>query len=341
MNCENLFKPGSGYLAIFILSVLPLQQTWAAKTIDAAAIYHQYCSVCHGDKGDGQSRARQGLIPPPRDFTMPGLAKTVSRESMIDVVTHGRAGTAMAGWGTRLNTQQVAAVVDYVRTTFMQVSDTGISGKTASRGAKVYNEACSVCHGDNGAGSLWASGNLTPPPRNFTLASIPRERLIHSITNGRPGTAMPAFKSQYSKEDIASVADYILHSFSPRSQEQTASKKLPDPINKTAASFMQMPYPGDLKPNLAAGKALYLANCVTCHGESGAGNGPRAYFIFPKPRNFLSDKVRKTFNRPALYNAVKNGVIGKEMPAWDKVLTAQQIADVSEYVFQEFIRTEK
>jgi cbb3-type cytochrome c oxidase subunit III len=341
MNYQNMFKPGPGILALFVLSALPLQKTLAADSIDAAAIYHQYCSVCHGDKGDGQSRARQGLVPPPRDFTMAGLATTLSRENMIDVVTHGRTGTAMVGWGTRLNTQEVAAVVDYIRSTFMQVTKSGSTAKISSRGATIYNESCSVCHGDNGAGSLWASSNLNPPPRNFTLASIPREQLIHSITNGRAGTAMPAFKTQYSKEDIASVADYILQSFSPQPPKQAANNKLADTANKTTASFMQLPYPGDLKPDLAAGKALYLANCVTCHGETGAGNGPRAYFIFPKPRNFLSDTVRKTFNRPALYNAVKNGVKGKEMPAWDKVLTAQQIVDVSEYVFQAFITADK
>jgi len=39
-----------------------------------------------------------------------------------------------------------------------------------------------------------------------------------------------------------------------------------------------------------------------------------------------------------LFAAVANGRNGSEMPAWNKVLDDQQIADVAEYVFQAFIQ---
>jgi len=42
-------------------------------------------------------------------------------------------------------------------------------------------------------------------------------------------------------------------------------------------------------------------------------------------------------NRPRLFVGVRDGVIGKEMPAWSFVLSDQQIADVAEFVYQEFI----
>jgi mono/diheme cytochrome c family protein len=34
-----------------------------------SVLYHNYCSVCHGDKGDGRSRATGSLSTVPRDFT--------------------------------------------------------------------------------------------------------------------------------------------------------------------------------------------------------------------------------------------------------------------------------
>ena len=43
-------------------------------------------------------------------------------------------------------------------------------------------------------------------------------------------------------------------------------------------------------------------------------------------------------NRPALYAAISAGRRGTEMPAWDKVLAPQQLADVSEYLFAAFIQ---
>ena len=84
--------------------------------------------------------------------------------------------------------------------------------------------------------------------------------------------------------------------------------------------------------------SLYVANCTTCHGEVGDGRGPRAYFINPKPRNFTHAAARSVLNRPALFEAISKGRLYSEMSAWDKVLSNQQIADVVEYVFKEFIQ---
>jgi mono/diheme cytochrome c family protein len=80
-----------------------------------------------------------------------------------------------------------------------------------------------------------------------------------------------------------------------------------------------------------------MQNCTACHGADGKGNGPRAYFIYPRPRNFHHPASKARFNRPELFNAIKKGVIGREMPAWEKVMSDQQIADITEYVFQTFI----
>ena len=81
-----------------------------------------------------------------------------------------------------------------------------------------------------------------------------------------------------------------------------------------------------------------MENCYTCHGRRGDGRGPRASFIKPPPRNFLGERSRQTLNRPALYRAIFNGINGTVMPAWSRVLDEQQIADVAEFVFQEFIQ---
>ncbi|MDH3858495.1 MAG: cytochrome c, partial [Gammaproteobacteria bacterium] len=86
------------------------------------------------------------------------------------------------------------------------------------------------------------------------------------------------------------------------------------------------------------GKALYLYNCATCHGEQGDGRGPRAYFINPKPRNFLHAASRASLNRPTLQRVIGKGKLRTEMPAWEKVFDAQQIADVGEFVFVTFIQ---
>jgi mono/diheme cytochrome c family protein len=78
MLAFNAAKTTQGrlYLSLAGLCILVATQfTWAGERpakggpLKPDALYHNYCSVCHGDRGDGNSRARNSLVPPPRDFT--------------------------------------------------------------------------------------------------------------------------------------------------------------------------------------------------------------------------------------------------------------------------------
>jgi mono/diheme cytochrome c family protein len=324
----------------------------SAGTPDAAALYHDYCSVCHGDKGDGDSRARGSMVPPPRDFTAPA-ARSIDRDTLIAAVTKGRAGTAMAPWESQLSVAQVAGVVDYIRETFMGQGDSAVA-----QGARIYARTCSVCHGDNGSGAMWATTSLNPRPRDLTSASaaaeLSRSRMIHSVTYGRPDTAMPGFESQLDAHQIEAVVAYVRQTFMPQlpasavtaaaghghekqnTGHQHGSRHEHDQHLGVAAVHAE-PFADGLVGDSARGEALYRSNCVACHGEEGNGQGPRAYFILPKPRNFTHPASRSAFNRPHLFQAISRGRVGTEMAAWDTVLDAQSIADIAEYVFQRFI----
>ena len=181
-------------------------------------IYHNFCSVCHGDKGDGQSRARNGLNPPPRNYTSSEAAIELSRDRMIASVSGGRPGTAMIAWGTELTGPEIEGVVDYIRTSFMRIGNQSAATRAkpsaallASPGGVLYIQACAMCHGETGARQT--VGNMNPPPRDFTstavITELNRKRMIASITNGRPNTAMRAFGERFSKAEIESLADFI------------------------------------------------------------------------------------------------------------------------------------
>jgi mono/diheme cytochrome c family protein len=321
-----------------------------------AALYHNYCSVCHGDQGDGKSRAQGSLKPPPRDFTTPQSMQELTRDRMIAAVKAGVPGTAMVGWKSQLTDPQIVAVVDYVRNTFMRPS----VAADASRGRQIYARVCSVCHGDRGTGSMWASANLRPAPRDFASpqarAELTRERMLAAVAAGRPGTAMSGYATKMSGEDMAAVVDYIRGAFmrtdatagiSGTHARGVSTPATPSPPAKPAAetppvtlakSDMKLPLPLGLRGDIVAGRKFYDANCATCHGVKGDGQGPRAYFINPKPRIFTSAESRALLNRPAIYAGVSAGKRGTEMPAWDKVLSRQEMADVSEYVFRSFIQ---
>jgi len=226
--------------------------------------------------------------------------------------------------------------------------------------ARLYAETCSVCHGEDGSGAVWGQTSLNPAPVNFRrqgrTRDLPRERMIHSVSNGRPGTAMTAFKTQLGQDEIESLVDYIRSSFMIDDSSANSDAIHPPAAStvgmavlhgrmkesdtlqkKTDTALFDQPISTRLSGNAASGEIFYVQNCIACHGADGKGDGPRAYFIYPRPRNFQHPASKTRFNRPELFTAIKKGVTGREMPAWEKVMTDQQIADITEYVFQTFI----
>jgi mono/diheme cytochrome c family protein len=87
------------------------------------------------------------------------------------------------------------------------------------------------------------------------------------------------------------------------------------------------------------GKNVYDAHCVECHGESGRGDGPSSAYLAPHPRDFTSAKykIRSTESGSVptdddLRQSVRQGLYGTAMPAWDRILSGAEIADVVAYI---------
>ncbi|MEO6694944.1 MAG: cytochrome c [Ignavibacteria bacterium] len=53
---------------------------------------------------------------------------------------------------------------------------------------------------------------------------------------------------------------------------------------------------------ISKGKDLYNTNCVSCHGETGAGNGPAGATLVPPPRNFIDPSKQVWKNGPKISN---------------------------------------
>jgi mono/diheme cytochrome c family protein len=227
---------------------------------------------------------------------------------------------------------------------FMSIASIAVADDSIDA-ASIYAESCSVCHGDDGRGAVWGQASLSVPPRNFhtaeARAELSRERMIASVTAGRPGTPMPGFGTQLSLEEISAVVDFIRQNF--MTTAEAANPDVPGLPGNTAygpvgqSAHAPSRPASDFEGDAARGALLYAENCVPCHGANGGGDGPRAYFIFPKPRNFHDAATRAYLDRGTLYKGIKFGVVGKEMPAWGKVWSDEEIADVAEYVFRQFL----
>lgn len=82
---------------------------------------------------------------------------------------------------------------------------------------------------------------------------------------------------------------------------------------------------------LANGKATYDANCASCHGTKGGGDGPAAQSLNPKPRNFSDCATMGQLAMDQHFGRVNEGVPGSAMVAWKARLNETKIWEVVYY----------
>ena len=80
------------------------------------------------------------------------------------------------------------------------------------------------------------------------------------------------------------------------------------------------------------GKKVAQANCVSCHGVTGTGNGPAAVALSPKPADWTSKEVQSETDG-ALFWKITSG--RGAMPAW------RHLAESDRWALVQYIRSLK
>jgi len=314
--------PARGLSAVALLILL----TWHVSADDDAAtpppgrgaeIYNYYCYQCHGYSGDARTLASTYLDPRPRDFTSSD-SRGLRRGAMIAAVTRGRPGTAMTAFASVLADPDVAAVVDYVRQTFMGPAKPDLRYHTAEngwhdhsryatafpfvtgelalnvrwetlspaqrRGKKLYLEACVSCH-DHGAqsddGPVW----------ELRALSYPRKHYSHRV------------------DIISGASPYAVHD--------------------------SVPHQTNLSPHETLGEQLYQDNCAFCHAADGTARNWIGSFLQPRPRDLTRVDAAAAESR-WLREVIRNGLPGTSMPAWRQVLGDHEIEAIIAYLRRVF-----
>lgn len=228
-------KPSPKKILIAIVAALLCGIAVAAPGDKAKGevVYAKRCAWCHGEKGDGQGPGAARLIPPPRDFTL-GLYKiktsgpdeiTAREDDLFRMIRDGMPGTAMPAWKGMLSEQDMWDAVAYI-TAFVELekpkaqvdygTQVSSSAESIEKGKQLFLEGdrCAECHGKAGRGdgikSLKDDVGFRTWPRNLTKpwtfrASNDPKDIFTRITNGIPGTQMPAFGGEAAKDKQLTV----------------------------------------------------------------------------------------------------------------------------------------
>jgi high-affinity iron transporter len=84
--------------------------------------------------------------------------------------------------------------------------------------------------------------------------------------------------------------------------------------------------------DVARGRAIFAQDCAQCHGPSGAGDGPRAKEINPRPEAIGSAASMRGVSPALIYRVISVGVAGTMMPAWAGAIAPDDRWAVTAYV---------
>lgn len=97
------------------------QQNLPFDVKEGKRLFSHYCSVCHGETGDGTGQYYgSGLQPQPANFTDKAFMKTLSDETMAKSISEGPASVGKSKmcppWGKTFKSEEIDCLVAYIKT---------------------------------------------------------------------------------------------------------------------------------------------------------------------------------------------------------------------------------
>ncbi len=86
-------------------------------------------------------------------------------------------------------------------------------------------------------------------------------------------------------------------------------------------------------PSPARGEEIYRANCISCHGEHGAGDGPDVARSERRPADFTDPAFMRAETPADFFSVISLGRRRASMPAWEDALSVQARWDLVSYLW--------
>lgn len=172
----------------------------------------------------------------------------------------------------------------------------------------LFAQNCAGCHGADGM-----HGPSTPLASPVYQALVDETILRRVVSQGLPGSMMPAFSQKFGGDLTDAQVDAIVHGIRANWYKGNVLTGANPP-----------PYADDGKGNVKAGEQVYAGNCANCHGPAGGKIGEAGSVLNPA---FLSLVVPQTIRTTVIVGRPDLG-----MPDWrdqkDNPMTAQEVSDV-------------
>ncbi|MCP3853057.1 MAG: c-type cytochrome [Gammaproteobacteria bacterium] len=203
---------------------------------------------------------------------------------------------------------------------------------TKEKGATVFKQRCTLCHGRIGMGEgLLAMAIKNYPNTNLLEHKIAvddmslRNVIIWGKAKGHATSYSPPWGNELTWTQIESVFLFVKYL---RSETESAIKLLDKQNSNTS-------------PSLKIGASIYNGRCARCHGSTGKGDGEMAKIINdPAPFNLTKSAMPDAYLRMIISRGGAYMQRSPQMPPWESELTSTELESVILYIkkFREQLR---
>lgn len=200
------------FLVISVLSSIANAGVDSRKTVSreldkpivrGGIVYKTYCALCHGEKGDGKSRASKLYGKSKVNLSIRSRDKRYLEKIIRSGGKAFGKSAYMPKWDEELSNEQIEDVVAYLSVVNSQIG----------RGEAVFKANCILCHGVKGNGQGRASVLFDPPPADLTKSEKNDEYKEMIIRYGGAAMGrsdkMPIWGQQLSDQEITDVVRYL------------------------------------------------------------------------------------------------------------------------------------
>lgn len=222
----------------------PLLHREAQLLNSGKQLFQRHCMGCHGADAKGNGPSAVMLNPRPRNlvegsfkFRSTPTGNLPTRQDLMRTLEHGVVGTSMPSFRELKGEQReaLAAYIQSLREDWKLLEGRPVALPSppeeiftkrtefilaASRGYKLYMEACHTCHGDYGRGAGPQAEGLTDGEnqpikpadlgRMYHKAGLGAKAIFRSITTGLDGSPMPGFLDVFDEKGRWDLVAYVM-----------------------------------------------------------------------------------------------------------------------------------
>jgi len=280
-----------------------------------------HCAQCHGDFLHGNGPVAEWIYPIPKNLRNAEFMRNLTKERVIQSITHGVKGTPMPPWGEAamdkptadgipvLSAYEIGLLADWLFSS--------LPGSTVIKGSKDVPKW--EYSPEDALKDLQQEGH--------TLESGSQPSEIPKETSDSQNLKGPPDELAFLPNGSAYYADLTPKVYASESGREVSEifDITPPPVPGADKHGYYIKKKYYTPQNIEAGKKFFEMNCAVCHGTEADGTGPRSEAMQEqKPRMLINLDWINTRDDLRLLRSIKFGVPGTAMTPWGDLTSALQ-----------------